>query len=59
MGALKYQKPHLILFHTNCEPDSEYWFIFKKIAGSSLRVVQRSFPDVVWGKSIQVRVFIF
>jgi len=59
MGALKYQKPRLILFHTNCEPDSEYWFDIKKIAGSKLQVVQRSLPDVIWGKSIQVKLFMF
>ena len=59
MGALRYQQPRLILFHTNCEPDSEYWFIIKKIAASKMRVVQRSPPEFFWGKSIKVSPLLF
>jgi len=59
MGALRYQQPRLILFHTNCEPDSEYWLIIKKIAASKMRVVQRSPPEFLWGKPVKVRPFTF
>ncbi|XP_076802206.1 uncharacterized protein LOC143446456 isoform X1 [Clavelina lepadiformis] len=54
LGAFRYQNPKLILFHTDCEPESEYWVVFKKIAGATLRLVKRSPPLTIWGIPIKV-----
>nr|CAB3262879.1 uncharacterized protein LOC100184557 [Phallusia mammillata] len=53
-GVLRYQKPDLILFHTNCEPTGEYWEAFKFLAGTKLKIVKRSPPKSVWGIDIDV-----
>jgi len=58
MGALRYQKPRLILFHCNCEPTGEYWDAFKAIARKTLRIVQRTPPENIWGKSIKVSLLV-
>jgi len=54
MGALRYQKPRLILFHCDCEPTGEYWDAFKTIAAKSLRIVRRTPPETIWGLKIGV-----
>ena len=54
LGAFRYQKPKVILFHTDCEPKGEYWKALKQILGDTLKIVKRSPPKKVWGIKIAV-----
>nr|CAB3262881.1 uncharacterized protein LOC100184557 [Phallusia mammillata] len=54
VGALRYQKPDLILFHTDSEPSGEYWDAFKFLAGKKLKIVKRSPPKSIWGININL-----
>jgi len=56
IGALRYQNPALILFHTDCEPTGPYWEAFKAIAGKRLLVVKRTAPTKVWGIDVKVHI---
>jgi len=55
-GALRYQKPRMILFHCNCEPTGDYWEAFKEIAGKTLKIVRRTPPEKIWGINIKVSI---
>jgi len=55
IGALRYQDPSIILFHTDCEPSGPYWNAFKAIAGKRLKIVKRTAPAEVWGIDIKVK----
>lgn len=55
MGALRYQRPRVILFHTDCEPHGDYWEALRRIAGEKLKVVKRSPPEKIWGLDIKVQ----
>ena len=54
LSAFRYQKPKLILFHTDCEPEGEYWNALKHVLGDTLKIVKRSPPEKVWGFNIAV-----
>ncbi|XP_076823693.1 uncharacterized protein LOC143469765 isoform X2 [Clavelina lepadiformis] len=52
LSALRYQKPSLILFHTNCVPNGTYWAAFVEEAAEKLKIVKRTPPMSVWGQQV-------
>ena len=48
LSCLKIQKPEKILFHTDCQPEGNYWEKFKEQAGDDLIIVKRSQPTHIW-----------
>ena len=48
LSCLKIQKPEKILFHTDCQPEGNYWEKFKEQAGEDLIIVKRSQPTHIW-----------
>jgi len=54
IGAYRYQRPEVIVFHTDCEPYGDYWEAIRAITGKRMIVVKRSPPERVWGNEIEV-----
>ncbi|CAK8675119.1 unnamed protein product [Clavelina lepadiformis] len=52
LSALRYQKPSLILFHTDCVPNGTYWAAFVEEAAEKLKIVKRTPPMSVWGQQV-------
>ena len=52
LGALRFQKPDKIMFHTDAEPDGGWWYSFKQEARDVLQIVHCDQPYEIFGQSI-------
>ena len=54
LSALKHQNPEFIFIHGNCQPEGEYWDLFKSAAGEKLKFVKKSPAAEIFGQKITV-----
>ena len=52
LSSLKFQKPEFILVHGDCEPEGEYWELFKRAAGNKLKLIKKTPPEEIFGNKI-------
>ena len=52
LSALKHQNPDFILIHGNCQPEGDYWDLFKSAAGEKLKLVKKSPATEIFGQKV-------
>ncbi|XP_070545486.1 uncharacterized protein [Ptychodera flava] len=52
LSAHKFMKPDRIMFHTDCEPEGDYWEEAKEKLGDALQIITRKVPKTVFNNTI-------
>ncbi|CBY20775.1 unnamed protein product [Oikopleura dioica] len=52
VSAFLFQKPDLIILHTDCSPQTSLWHKFEELAGDNLKILPRTPPNSIWGKEL-------